>query len=117
MSRKRRDIPLGYRVVVKQDSVLKMSEGGIVFAKATTERDKYEKMEGTVIAIGPDSWADSNTQDLIRVGDKVTYQKYAGLFLSGSINEDEEQIRVMMDSDIMTKIVYEDDDDATESGN
>ena len=61
-------VPLGDRVVLKQVVAEETTKAGIVLPGQTKEKPQ----QAEVVAVGP------NVEDLISVGDKVIYAKFAG---------------------------------------
>ena len=61
-------VPLGDRVVLKQLVAEETTKSGIVLPGQTKEKPQ----QAEVVAVGP------NVEDLISVGDKVIYAKFAG---------------------------------------
>ena len=61
-------VPLGDRVVLKQVVAEETTKSGIVLPGQTKEKPQ----QAEVVAVGP------NVEDLISVGDKVIYAKFAG---------------------------------------
>ena len=68
-------VPLGDRVVLKQDVAEETTKSGIVLAGQTKEKPQ----QAEVVAVGPGGIVDGKEVTmLVSVGDKVIYSKYAG---------------------------------------
>jgi len=106
---------LGNRVIIKPDSIEKVTPGGIVIAQT----DKYVREEkaatstGTVIDFGGAAWLDPvmGGAPWVDVGDKVVFARYAGKYVIDP--EDGEEYVVINDDAIQARIL---DDDAQEEG-
>ena len=108
--------PVGDRVLIKPDSTEEVSEGGIVLVKETQDQARMATSTGTVTATGPDCWvdwiersSDGTTKQrgfagpFCKVGDRVSFGKYAGLQMGG---KDGEEYRLINDTDV-TAVVDE----------
>ena len=85
-----RIVPLGDRVVLKQVVAEETTKSGIVLPGQTKEKPQ----QAEVVAVGP------NVADLVVVGDKVIYAKYAGT----EVELDGENYLVMKQEDILAVI-------------
>lgn len=84
--------PLGYRVLIKLDLDEGKTEGGLYIPDVVRDREKYAVMEGTLVAYGEFAFEDYKTKP--KPGDRVVYNRYAGIILEGA---DECKYRVMDD--------------------
>ena len=67
--------PLGDKVVLKFTEAEETSKGGIILAASAQEKPQTAE----IIAVGPGGVVDGKEVTmLVKVGDKVIYQKYAG---------------------------------------
>ena len=68
-------VPLGDRVVLKQEVAEETTKSGIVLAGQSKEKPH----QAEVVAVGPGGIVDGKEVTmLVSVGDKVIYSKYAG---------------------------------------
>ena len=68
-------VPLGDRVVLKQEVAEETTKSGIVLAGQSKEKPQ----QAEVVAVGPGGVVDGKEVTmLVSVGDKVIYSKYAG---------------------------------------
>ena len=68
-------VPLGDRVVLKQEVAEETTKSGIVLAGQSKEKPQ----QAEVVAVGPGGIVDGKEVTmLVSVGDKVIYSKYAG---------------------------------------
>lgn len=86
--------PVGHRIIVQPDAVEEKSDGGIILAAATTEKEALAQVYGTVLAVGPEANIETPTLSAYilrwlgirkawcKVGDRVMYGKYSGLVLA-----------------------------------
>jgi chaperonin GroES len=91
--------PLDDRVVVLPLEADDKSSGGILLPD--TAREKPQK--GRVLAVGPGKVQDKGerTPVAVSVGDVVLFGRYAG----NEIQVDNEEIKIMRESDLLAKIV------------
>lgn len=105
---------LGYRILVKQVAVEKVSEGGIIIPESRTKREQAGHDVGIVMDIGPLAWKDqrlSTGEPWVKVGDKVMFSRYAGhRFQPKSANKDEDIWWHLMNDEDIIAIVNEDID-------
>jgi len=79
--------PCGWRIVIRPDSPVTKSKGGILIPIEKVEKDKLVVNTGRILAIGPLAWSKPEMQDPItgafefwaNVGDTVLFGKYAGI--------------------------------------
>lgn len=99
---------LGNRVIVKPDSIEKVSAGGIVFAQTETyiREEKAATSTGEVIGFGPAAWLDPvmGGEPWVDIGDKVVFARYAGKYVTDP--EDGEEYVVINDDAIQARIVF-----------
>lgn len=88
-------VPLGDRVLVKQDEEPNKSEGGIFLPETAKEAPQW----GSVIAVGPGRQLDNgdNRPLMVKKGDKVIFGKYSGTKIK--IGQDE--VLFMREEDIL----------------
>jgi chaperonin GroES len=90
--------PLGSRVVVKAIEREEMTKSGLVLPDTAKEKP----MEGKVLAVGPGG-LDKNgnkTEMILKVGDRVLYQKYAGT----EFKLDDDELLVLSQDDVLALI-------------
>jgi co-chaperonin GroES (HSP10) len=104
--------PVGYRVIVRPDTVKEMTDGGIVLATQTLERESKAMTTGTLIAKGPNV---GHGVESIPEGARVSYAKYAGaefgIPVKDSITHEKTMYRIINDEDILAGIELEEGDD------
>lgn len=90
-------VPLGDRVVLKQETAEETTKSGIVLAGQTKEKPQ----QAEVVAVGPGGIVDGKeVAMLVSVGDKVIYSKYAGT----EVELDGEEYLVVKQNDILAII-------------
>ena len=90
--------PLGSRVVVKAIEREEMTKSGLVLPDTAKEKP----MEGKVLAVGPGG-LDKNgnkTEMILKIGDRVLYQKYAGT----EFKLDDDELLVLSQDDVLALI-------------
>ena len=73
--------PRGYRVLVLQDPIEQISDGGIVLnSPGEAKRQQKGYMFGTLMAVGDQAWTDQRLggSPWAAVGDRVMFSRYAG---------------------------------------
>ena len=102
-------IPVGYRILVKQDLV-ETKVGSIIVKSAEQEdREQAGHSRGTVMALGPDCYVGEKfkTGAWCKVGDRVMYPNHAGKkFKESELNNtfdsnDKQFWQLMNDEDII----------------
>jgi len=94
--------PVLHRILVKADPVETKTASGIIVA-TETEAKRYQAAadKGTVMALGSTVFKDyGENPDLVVVGDRVYYAKYAGK----EVIEDGEKYILVNDEDILAII-------------
>ena len=87
-------IPLGDRVVLKQEVAEETTKSGIVLAGQSKEKPQ----QAEVVAVGPGGVVDGKEVTMmVSVGDKVIYSKYAGT----EVELDGEEYLVVKQNDIL----------------
>lgn len=95
---------VGPRVLIKPVEIENKTKSGIVLSTDTeNEREKLAATTGTVIDVGTDAYWDKK-EPWCKVGDKVTFAKYAGMLYKGRGGV---EYRIIKDEDI-TSILDED---------
>ncbi len=75
-------IPLGYRLLVKKDEKGEVTQGGIIIAKDTVDREYAAETQGTVIAVGTSAFDDDDgARKRVQKGTRVLYRRYAGVLV------------------------------------
>lgn len=87
-------IPLGDRVVIKNQEMNEVSKGGIILAGAAKEKPQM----AVVVAVGPGGNVDGKEIVMnVKEGQKVIYSKYAGT----EVKLDGEEYIIVRQSDIL----------------
>lgn len=89
--------PVGDRVVVKINQMEEKSEGGIILAGTTREKEQMAREEGIVLAVGAMCGSDEGVE--YKIGDLVAFARYGGKHLG--YDEEKNEIRVMREIDIL----------------
>ncbi|MCC8136747.1 MAG: co-chaperone GroES [Clostridiales bacterium] len=90
-------VPLGDRVVLKQQEAEEKTKSGIILTSKTQEKPQ----EGEVVAVGPGGMVDGKEiQMTVKAGDKVIYSKYAG----NEVKLGEEEYIIVKQSDILAVV-------------
>jgi len=88
--------PVEYKILIKPEEVERKTESGIILTDKVTDREKMAQVRGTLIAIGGNAFEDWQ-EPIPKVGDSVSYAKYAGLIVEGV---DGTEYRLANDKDI-----------------
>ena len=87
-------IPLGDRVVIKNQEMNEVSKGGIILAGAAKEKPQM----AVVVAVGPGGNVDGKEMVMnVKAGQKDIYSKYAG----NEVKLDGEEYVIVRQSDIL----------------
>lgn len=101
-------IPVGWRILVKPVEAIQETAGGIQLAQETVQAQEYLRNHGTVLAVGPLAYADSErygNRPWCKVGDKVIFGRGAGVEV---LLRDGGTLRLMNDDEILGVVVDED---------
>jgi chaperonin GroES len=93
--------PCDVKVLVLPAPPEDRSKGGILFTDTAKERDKFAAMRGSVVAKGPNAFADWGSEAAPAVGSHVAYAQYAGKWLRGS---DGAEYLIMNDEDVIAQV-------------
>ena len=90
-------VPLGDRVVIKNQEMNEVSKGGIILAGAAKEKPQMAEL----IAVGPGGNVDGKEITMhVKEGQKVIYSKYAG----NEVKLDGEEYVIVRQSDILAVV-------------
>jgi len=96
--------PVGWRILVAPKEIAEKSAGGIILnTEVSRERENMANTTGIVVAMGVECFLDM-ASPWCKVGDKVSFAKYAGLLYKG---KDGLPYRMINDKDV-TGILDED---------
>lgn len=90
--------PIGYRVLIIPDQVEEISPGGIHIVKDAVKQEQLAQVKGIVKAIGKDAFSDS--EDKIKAGDVVLYQRYSGMKIPNDDGTFRDDLLLLNDRDI-----------------
>ena len=95
---------VGPRILVLPTRIENKTASGIILSTDdVNERERMAATTGTVVDVGADAYWDKETP-WCKVGDKITFAKYAGLLYKG---REGIEYRVMKDEDV-TSVLDED---------
>lgn len=76
--------PCGHYILVRPDKVEEKTKSGLYIPNEAVDTAKRDTTRGTLVAVGPIGWKDFNDgAPWARVGDRVTFGKYAGRDMRG----------------------------------
>lgn len=92
--------PCGHRVLVKPDTLETKTESGLILAYENYDREQASVQEGELVEVGPTAWKDFGGVAWASVGDRVTYSRYAGRFIT---DPDDPEVKYVLlnDEDIL----------------
>ena len=94
-------VPVGHRVLIKPDKIKNVTDSGIMLnTPSQEEREQLASHRGVVVAIGSSAYADQK-EPWCKIGDRVTYAKYAGLIYKEKETADGLEYRVINDLDVV----------------
>lgn len=90
-------VPLGDRVVLKQNEKEETTKSGIILAAKAQEKP----VTAEVVAVGPGGMVDGKEVTMhVKLGDQVIYSKYAG----NEVKLDEEEYVIVRQNDILAVV-------------
>ncbi len=97
-------LPTGGHVLVKPEKVEEVTKGGIILTQTTRDSEQAAATIGKVVAIGPAAWKDiDDGTPWCKLGDKISYAKYAGVSMKGADNE---SYVLINDNDILSVLDF-----------
>jgi len=97
--------PLDLRVVVKPDSAITKTAGGIILPDQERDRLRYATTKGTLVAVGENAFEEAaarcKTFSRPSPGDRVLFGQYQGHKFKGP---DDEDYLIMNDEDVLGKL-------------
>ena len=97
-------MPTGGHVLVLPKEVEEVTAGGIIIPQDAREKEQQAATEGKLIAVGPSAWTDlDDGKPWAKVGDKVSYSRYAGVSMDGM---DGTQYMLINDNDVLAKLLF-----------
>ena len=91
-------VPTDVKVLFYPDPVEEKTAGGIILADAFKEKQQYATVKGTLLALGPNAFAEWGSDNGPQTGDRVVTAQYAGLNIDGA---DGRKYRLCNDEDII----------------
>lgn len=88
--------PVEYKILIEPESVEQKTASGIILTDKVTDREKMAQVRGKLIAVGGNAFEDW-LPPIPKVGDTVSYAKYAGLIVEGANGK---EMRLCNDKDI-----------------
>lgn len=70
--------PVGHRVLIKPDKIEEVTKGGIIIHRDLVEKEQQAQVSGVVVDMGLDCYREYDV-DWCKIGDKVLYQRHAGM--------------------------------------
>ena len=92
--------PVEFKVLIRPDSVEKITAGGVHLTPKKSEMDQWAQVKGTLVAFGGAAFRDPFTEDeraVLVPGARVYYDKYRGIMLEGA---DGQEYRLIVDKEI-----------------
>jgi len=96
--------PVGHRVLVKPDAGEEVTKSGIVIAKKVVDEEQSAQVVGTVLAIGEDAWQEYK-EPWAKIGDKVLYQRYAGMKIPDGKGKFRNDLILLNDLDVTARVL------------
>jgi co-chaperonin GroES (HSP10) len=79
--------PCEYKILIAPEQIEETSQGGIILATKTTEREAMAQVKGTLVAVGGNAFEDWKGMTP-EVGDVIWFAKYAGYVVKGDDGKD-----------------------------
>ena len=91
---------LGVRIVLKPDTLKKMSEGGIDLSAVSTRTQAINTNKGEILMIGEATWFDKPVKPNLKPGDKIFYAKYGAMTIQDPNDPDTVYV-IITDEDVL----------------
>ena len=98
-------IPIGHRVLIKPDKI-EEKIGSIYIAKTVQEKEQQAQVSGVILGMGADCYREYDVP-WCKIGDKVLYQRYAGMKIPDGKGGFIEDLLLLNDLDITGIIIDE----------
>ena len=96
--------PTGGHLLVLPDKVEEITAGGIYIPKTAQEKEQQAATVGVLISVGASAWKDlDNGEPWAKVGDRISYSRYAGVSMTGS---DDAQYVLINDNDVLAVLSF-----------
>lgn len=96
--------PTGGHVLILPDQVEERTSGGIYLPETIRDKEQAAATVGTVIAVGSSAWQDIDDGIAwAKVGEKVSYARYAGVAMTG---KDSVDYVLINDTDILARLLF-----------
>lgn len=93
--------PLDVKVLVLPDPVEEKTAGGIILAPTITDKQKFAVVKATLIAAGPNAFAEWGGDNAPTVGTRILMAQYAGARVKGG---DDKDYILMNDEDVIAAL-------------
>lgn len=90
--------PLDVKVLVLPDPPREKTPGGIFIPETTKEKEKFAAVKATLVAVGPNAFAEWGTDNAPGSGARILMAQYAGANVKGNDGKD---YRLCNDEDIV----------------
>lgn len=92
--------PKGWAVLVKPLEIEEETQGGIVIAKVTQDKEQLAQSQGVVVEVGGFAWSDE-PEPRAKIGEMVVFGRYRGEVLKGN---DGATYRIINDKEVVAVI-------------
>lgn len=92
--------PKGWAILVKPLEIEEVTQGGIVIAQKTLDKEQAAQSQGVLIEKGGFAWNDE-PEPRAQLGEMVVFSRYKGEVLTGN---DGAQYRIINDKDVIAVI-------------
>ncbi len=97
-------LPTGGHLLVLPNKVEEVTAGGIILPQETRDKEQQAATVGTLIAVGAGAWLDlDDGSPWAKVGEKVSYSRYAGVSMAG---QDGQDYVLINDNDVLAKLLF-----------
>lgn len=94
-------VPVDVKVLVYPDPVEEKTAGGIIRPDALRDKEKYASTKGTLVAVGPNAFAEWGSDNVLQAGDRIVTAQYAGVNVKG---DDGREYRLCNDEEIIATL-------------
>ena len=100
-----RILPVGHRILIQPDTIEEKTKGGIIIHREAVAKEQQAQVTGLVLAVAVDAYREYDAP-WCKEGDKVLYQRYAGMRIPDGNGGFVEGLLLLNDLDV-TGIVLE----------
>ena len=99
-------MPIGHRILVAPDKTEEVTSSGIVITRSTVDKEQQAQVRGTVVEVGEYAYQEY-ASPWCKKGDRVLYQRYAGMRIPDDKGGYLEDLLLLNDLDLTAILIEE----------